>query len=277
MPRKRPTDADRVFDDLTGILVALPAWVGPIVVVATFLFFRFFCAWVMRSFAGDAGKVLGPLCEILAWVFAGLALLAWIFALIKKLSARATFNRQTGLGSIRQLSWREFETLIGEAFRRQGYTVAETGKAGADGGVDLILTKGGEETLVQCKRWKEWQVGVEKVRELYGIMAGRGSTNGILVTSGSFTKPARKFAEGKSVRLVDGPLLAELVAGIQAQSAPQVIRQSEVQVESVVCPQCGSAMTLRTAKKGPQPGSQFWGCTKYPACKGARPQELSRK
>jgi restriction system protein len=35
------------------------------------------------------------------------------------------------------------------------------------------------------------------------------------------------------------------------------------------CPLCGGLMALRTAKSGKNPGSQFWGCTKYPDCKGA--------
>jgi four helix bundle suffix protein len=34
------------------------------------------------------------------------------------------------------------------------------------------------------------------------------------------------------------------------------------------CPACGALMALRTAKSGKTPGSQFWGCTKYPDCKG---------
>ena len=34
------------------------------------------------------------------------------------------------------------------------------------------------------------------------------------------------------------------------------------------CPQCGSLMTLRTAQSGKNAGSQFWGCTAYPNCKG---------
>ncbi len=37
------------------------------------------------------------------------------------------------------------------------------------------------------------------------------------------------------------------------------------------CPQCGSLMALRTAKGGKTPGSQFWGCTRYPECKGTQP------
>jgi four helix bundle suffix protein len=37
------------------------------------------------------------------------------------------------------------------------------------------------------------------------------------------------------------------------------------------CPQCGSLMALRTAKSGKNTGQQFWGCTKYPDCKGTQP------
>ncbi len=37
------------------------------------------------------------------------------------------------------------------------------------------------------------------------------------------------------------------------------------------CPSCGKAMVLRTARSGARAGSQFWGCTAYPVCKGTRP------
>lgn len=33
------------------------------------------------------------------------------------------------------------------------------------------------------------------------------------------------------------------------------------------CPACGSPMRLRTVRRGPKAGSQFWGCSRYPACK----------
>jgi four helix bundle suffix protein len=39
------------------------------------------------------------------------------------------------------------------------------------------------------------------------------------------------------------------------------------------CPQCGKLMTLRTARQGAKAGTQFWGCTGYPECKGAVPLE----
>lgn len=52
------------------------------------------------------------------------------------------------------LSWQQFEQLIGEAFRKQGYSITETGGNGPDGGVDLILRKHNEKYLVQCKHWR---------------------------------------------------------------------------------------------------------------------------
>jgi restriction system protein len=37
------------------------------------------------------------------------------------------------------------------------------------------------------------------------------------------------------------------------------------------CAACGKAMVLRTARKGPKTGSQFWGCSGYPECKATLP------
>ncbi|MCM8527627.1 MAG: four helix bundle suffix domain-containing protein [Lentisphaeraceae bacterium] len=34
------------------------------------------------------------------------------------------------------------------------------------------------------------------------------------------------------------------------------------------CPKCQNIMVVRTAKSGKQEGKQFWGCVKYPGCKG---------
>lgn len=34
------------------------------------------------------------------------------------------------------------------------------------------------------------------------------------------------------------------------------------------CPKCGNEMVLRTAKWGDNQGGKFWGCSKYPECRG---------
>jgi restriction system protein len=40
---------------------------------------------------------------------------------------------------------------------------------------------------------------------------------------------------------------------------------------SPTCPLCAKPMRLRTARQGSHKGSQFWGCSGYPDCRGARP------
>lgn len=38
----------------------------------------------------------------------------------------------------------------------------------------------------------------------------------------------------------------------------------------VTCPTCGSRMLRRTAWRGSRRGNQFWGCSRFPSCKGTR-------
>lgn len=155
------------------------------------------------------------------------------------------------------MPWREFEILVGEAYRLQGYRVTETGGDGADGGVDLALDKGGERFLVQCKQWKAIKVGVDVVRELYGVMAAKGATGGFVVTSGRFTQDAKAFAEGRNVKLVDGPELfgmikrakQSLTSNPQRPDASAQVKPSEV-VAGPACQQCGANMVKRTARRG---------------------------
>ena len=38
-----------------------------------------------------------------------------------------------------------------------------------------------------------------------------------------------------------------------------------------VCPRCGAPMVSRRARTGQSAGQVFWGCSKYPGCRGTRP------
>lgn len=175
------------------------------------------------------------------------------------------------------ISWHEFELLVGEAFRLQGYKVLELGGSGPDGGVDLVLMRGKEKFLVQCKQWKAFKVGVAVVRELYGVMAASGAAGGFVVTSGRFTDEAIAFADGRNLQLVDGPKLFGLLQQArsalatkprQASAGPGTVQKAE---PTPACPSCGAAMVRRTAKRGTHAGEAFWGCASYPACKATRP------
>ena len=119
------------------------------------------------------------------------------------------------MASIRSLSWREFEELVAEAFRREGYSVVENVKAGADGGVDIRLRRNGGLFLVQCKNWNRNRVGVGVVREMCGVMMDQGAAGVVIVCSGGFTRDAWGFAKGKPVRLVGGRALMEMIARVK--------------------------------------------------------------
>ena len=202
-----------------------------------------------------------------------------IVALFRRYIRRRLLEQQSDLDSIRALRWQEFEQLVGEAFRRQGYRVTERGGAAPDGGVDLVLLKDGRKTVVQCKRWKTKQVGVALVRELYGAMTAEGSDEAIFASSGEYTADARAFANGKPIRLIDGTKLAELIHAVQTNgsvpeetpsAAPAHAAPSDRESQPT-CPRCGSSMVRRTARSGSTAGQAFWGCSMFPTCRATRP------
>lgn len=188
-------------------------------------------------------------------------------------------NRADGIS---QMSWREFEVLVAEHFRRLGFSVTETGGGGPDGGVDVLLKKGSDRYIVQCKHWRARRVGVEPVRELYGVMAARRMAGGFVVTSGDFTDDARAFANGRELQLVNGKALQR---GIRQQtvspsagqtgsaaSPARPVAAAPVEPSSPECPKCGAAMAIRVARKGPNAGRPFWGCSQFAQtkCNGTR-------
>ena len=200
------------------VLLLAPWWVSLIVAALVFGGLRFVLpAW-------GAGK--GPFVEGLASVARSLAGYgAALFVLISIASAlfrakrRTLVDQQSSLESLRSISWKDFEFMVGEAFRREGYRVEETLSVGADGGVDLVLSRNGAKSLVQCKQWRQKAVGVQVVREQFGILNAEDAAEAIIVTSGTFTPDAREFARGKPMRLIDGPELLKLVRSVQ-QAAP---------------------------------------------------------
>jgi restriction system protein len=174
------------------------------------------------------------------------------------------------------MTWREFEILVHEVYRRRGYRVAET-PAGADGGIDLVLGRDGERYFVQCKHWQAKTVGVKVVRELKGVVAQAAASGGGVVTSGRFTSDAVAFASKADIDLVDGRDLASLASELHFERPSRGERSSvsddpgaATVEEEPACPSCGSAMVLRQAKRGRNAGGRFWGCSRFPTCRGTR-------
>lgn len=99
------------------------------------------------------------------------------------------------------LNPREFEVELAELYKFLGYDVILT-QATADGGVDIILEKGGGKTYVSCKKYED-KIGVIPIRELYGVMASDKVYRGIMacITPG-FTEKAIEFANKTNITLL---------------------------------------------------------------------------
>ncbi|MRD49739.1 restriction endonuclease [Caenimonas koreensis DSM 17982] len=282
------------LEDLMDVIALLPWWAGIALAVATYLGFHAFSASppiksVQPGQIGSAmtGVIISTVASVLQFLVPLVCVLGAGLSFIgrkKRKGLVASVTRSKTADALNGMSWQEFELLVGEAFRIQGYQVTETGGGGADGGVDLVLRKGTETWLVQCKQWKAFMVDVSVVRELYGVMAARGAVGGFVVTSGSFSNDSQAFASGRNVKLIDGlhlfGLLQQARTSRTAGAATRMDASNSTSgpvsgvsnVASLVpsCPICSATMIRRTARKGANSGGQFWGCSNFPACRATR-------
>ncbi len=251
------------------LLVTLPWWVSVIVSASAYIGLTYIApnisteSIILQSIF-NAVPALSPLIPLVLLIPAPIsAFTAW--------RKRKLLDDQKNIQSIRDLTWREFEELVAEAYRRQGYTVIENTTAGADGGIDIRLKKDNRTHLVQCKNWKTNKVGVKVIREMYGVVTAEHASSAIIIISGIFTQEAKNFASDKPIELVDGSQLEKLIANVQTSSVKTSPLKkpsfSSYTTQSNVCPRCNQKLVLRTAKKGKNAGGQFWGCSSYPKCR----------
>ncbi|AUC89452.1 DUF2034 domain-containing protein [Alteromonas sp. MB-3u-76] len=249
MPRKNTSFADLLFQ--------APWWVSVITAAITYVVM----GHLLPSVETDN--------QLINMVFKALAMPAPYFAIFILFIAPFSFfnarrkakqlDAQKSIETIRQLHWRNFEELVAEAYRRQGYRVTEGG-FGADGGVDLELRKGEGLTLVQCKQWKAQKVGVSVVREMFGVLTASNADKIIVICSGKFTQQAIDFASDKPIELITGNELLSLVKDAQAEPIIAPVQQAS-------CPRCGSELVERQAKRGTNAGNTFLGCSSFPKCR----------
>ena len=110
-------------------------------------------------------------------------------------------------------------------------------------------------------------------------MTAEGASGGIVVCSGHYTNDATEFAKGKPITLIDGAALSRLIGAVQKSPKiqPSLIRDVETSpriqpvVNDTTCPICHNPMVLRTARRGRNAGQSFWGCSRYPKCRGTQP------
>ncbi|MDX2352931.1 restriction endonuclease [Stutzerimonas xanthomarina] len=284
------------FEDLIDLAALLPWWVTLPLALIAYLWFHSIATSPIPTLANPDelnGQLPGIMLRGLAvpaqYFLPAALVIGAIASVFGRIRRKKLFNSvATNENTLESISWHEFELLVGEAFRRKGFTVQETGQGGADGGIDLVLLKDGEKYLVQCKQWRRQLVQVNVVRELFGVMAAEGAKGGFVVVSGRFTEDAKAFAQGKNLQLIEGAELNDMIRQSRATAArrnsqPTTIKTpyqaTSVSSDPLVqprraaqpsCPTCQAPMVQRVAKRGRDVGNQFWGCSQFPKCRTTR-------
>lgn len=278
MARKKQS----LLEDLIDIAAHLPWKVGLVLALIAYLGFHYAASLPVvpiatadmkaysQSIGGSVGRqLLITVSSIFQYVVPLAFLIGSAVSFIRsrrQLELHRTVASNSTQDALEKMSWRDFENLAVETFRQQGYRVVERGGSGPDGGVDIELHMGQDKYLVQCKQWKTSKVGVATVRELYGVMTAERAVGGFVVASGQFTEEARSFAEGRSIKLVPAQSLLNMIQ----HNTGQALSPQPAEDATPACPKCGSPMVQRVAQKGSQAGNRFWGCTRFPACRGIR-------
>lgn len=139
--------------------------------------------------------------------------------------------------TLKEMTPSGFERLIQRLLRESGFTQVEvTGRSG-DGGIDGqgILRLGGLisfNVIFQCKKWQN-AVGAGVVRDFRGAMVGRAD-KGLIITTGSFTKDAKKEAArdgAPAIDLIDGDQLAEKLKQLSLGVITKKIEVEQVTVD----------------------------------------------
>jgi len=88
---------------------------------------------------------------------------------------------------------------------------------------------------------------------------------GVVVTSGKFTKEARDFAGKEKITLLDGPELVGKINALMPEQALALLKgATQGDYQTPTCPACAIKMITR---KSTTHGRTYWGCRNYPGCK----------
>jgi len=156
---------------------------------------------------------------------------------------------------------RVFEHIVCELFRRMGYKAAVTAYRG-DSGIDGYLEMDGKKSILQCKR-VNGAVGESVLRDLYGTMHANAASSAVIVTTGYVSNPAKTWAEGKPIRIIELNELRELIDRHFHENEIVPIEFAVNVNVLAMCPRCGSPLRRVSSRYG----RDFMGCLSYPKCR----------
>jgi hypothetical protein len=170
------------------------------------------------------------------------------------------------LDQVRAIDWFQFEKVIALTYRKLGYTVTRRGGANPDGGIDLMVTKDGQTSAIQCKHWGTRKVREKAIREFLGALTHAQIKKGIFITLCGYTVEAAKLAAEHQIQTLSEAHLAQMLEETGASFDSEVA--AILRDKTKFCPKCERKMVLKTARRT---GEQFWGCPSFPNCDGTLP------
>jgi restriction system protein len=115
------------------------------------------------------------------------------------------------LASVRELSWEGYWSLVADIFRHHGHAVF-AGEGPDRDVIDMEVSRDGlGRLIVNCQLRGMKQIGAAPLEEMVQVAERNGADGALLITDGDFSPEAHSYAAGRSLILVDGDALLDLV------------------------------------------------------------------
>lgn len=119
------------------------------------------------------------------------------------------------LDRVKRMDYFKFEHIVLDLLEKLGYgSRKQVTSRTADGGIDGFISDalGLNRIFVQAKRWSDTSIGRSEIQKFAGALDGFGGSNGIFITTSSFSEGAYKYVKAlanKKIVLIDGQQLAQ--------------------------------------------------------------------
>jgi restriction system protein len=153
MARRRQS----LLEDIIGITARFPWWVGVLLAAVSYVGLHWLASSKssvapkdLQNLTGSLGKQLAvALATVLQYVLPLVFLIGSVASIFARRKRNGLYTKvMRADNALRDMTWQDFELLVGEYFRRRGFKVTETGGAGPElhrrahlAGVTRVLTK----------------------------------------------------------------------------------------------------------------------------------------
>lgn len=129
-------------------------------------------------------------------------------ATLKKIFTLTPSGPPTSLKGLKKLSLSQAGKLLQDIFTFDDYEIAQTI---GDGDDSFLVSKFGEKMIISYKHWAQERVELAEVKKLQGEIQSKKADAGLIITTGFFSEQAEMFTQKKTLVLMNGDILLNLV------------------------------------------------------------------